>query len=173
MHLGEALDLDGDSTPGDVTGGITSPAQDPGALPPPGEFARDALRCLARIETGYRPDASSDDLDHAVSAFMRSCFDLMVQFAPNARAAFARVLPLTELELAMILDQEILDNPRVSNALTRRLGEWATRSPVFVDEAPVHIITFLAHLRPNLDTWWEREQVDEALARASRLQSAG
>lgn len=128
-----------------------------------GERAERVLTAFLALQAGNEagPPSSRD----AAVELLTASFALLRRFPQQTRADFVSVLPLTRLEQELLLHAR-LDHPGVAEALAKRLAEWATRSPVFIDEANVHAADFLTRLVPHLDRWELRQ---EALAAAHRL----
>jgi hypothetical protein len=139
-------------------------------IPTVGEHAERALASFTTLQNAVDPAYEQGSATARVAAveFVRACLALMRKFPAQARLDFASVLPFTHLELGLI-GREGLDDAPVADAIALRLVEWATRSPIFVNEANVHAADFLAQLTPHLDLWSQRQQAATAAERLVRL----
>jgi hypothetical protein len=138
-------------------------------IPTPGEYAERALLSFAALQNAVSlPDEGRADAVNAAGVqLVDACVALMRKFPIEARHDFASVMPFTNLEL-YFLRQRPIGELSIVNLIGARLLEWATRSPIFLDEANVHAADFLERLAPHLDLWSQRQL---AAAAARRLAS--
>jgi hypothetical protein len=140
-------------------------------IPTVGEYAARALASFDDLQAEGRRFAHSRITPagrRAAVELVHSCLGMMRKFPLQAREDFASVLPFTQLELELI-GRTPFESPEIAEALAQRLVEWASRSPILVDEANVHAADFLERLSPHLDRWSERQHASNAAAELLRL----
>lgn len=117
-----------------------------------GEHAERLLAAFAVLQAVSDGDDTDPVVHNAALAFVGGCQALMAKLPGQSRVEFASTLPFSRLERDL-MRQVPLDRPETLDVLSERLRQWASRSPVFVEEAPVHAAAFLEALAPYLDTW--------------------
>jgi hypothetical protein len=140
-------------------------------IPTVGEYAARALASFLDLQAAGRrfaPSGTTPAARRAAVELVHACLGMMRKFPLQAREDFASVLPLTQLELELI-GRAPFEAPEIAEALAQRLAEWASRSPILVDEANVHAADFLEKLGPHLDRWNERQHASKAAAYLLRL----
>jgi hypothetical protein len=131
-------------------------------------LAEDVLASMLTIEAAYRPgEGLSPELLVAGGRFLEACQRLLASGPPQYRVEVARLLPLTRLELDLLDQADVGTDSDASRDLAARLGEWLTRSPLLVDEHPVHVAEFLSRLWPSLGLWEDRLAVDALIQRTT------
>jgi|GEM_PF-5690526 len=129
-------------------------------------LAEEVFQSMLTIEARY-PGELTSELLTAATGLIRSCVDLLQTGPPQYRAEVQRLLPLTQLELDLIDPAQLEANRNAAEDLAARLGRWITRSPIHVDERPVHVAEFLGRLWPSLGVWEDRMAVDAMIDRAT------
>jgi hypothetical protein len=139
-------------------------------IPTAGELAGQTLSHFTELQAAAgMPDADRVTVARRAAVLLvQGCLDLMSRFPAEARPAFAAALPFSVLEMQLIVRGPVDEEP-IAGSITERLLEWATRSPVFVDELSVHAADFLARLTPHLDLWSQRQLAAIAAERLTRL----
>lgn len=140
-------------------------------IPTVGEYAARALTSFVELHAAGRhlaPSRTTPAVRRAAVELVQACLGMMRKFPLQAREDFASVLPLTQLELELIA-RTPFEAPEIAEVLAQRLAEWASRSPILVDEANVHAADFLERLGPHLDRWNERQHASKAAAELLRL----
>ena len=136
-------------------------------VPTTGELASQALTSFMTLHQadGNENHTTVELRRQASLLFAQAVIDLCDRFPSQTRASFSSALPFTRLE-SELLSGALAELSAIADAMAQRLVEWATRSPVLVDEASIHASDFLARLAPHLDLWDQRAQ---AIATAERL----
>jgi len=133
-----------------------------GPLPTVGELAERTLLGFLALQQVELDVASGQQV---ALEFLATADALLGRFPSQTRRHLATQLPFSSLERGLLSFVELADQSTL-RALTTRLHEWANRSPVVVDEVPVHAADFLKELASHLDTWASRQA---ALTTADRL----
>jgi hypothetical protein len=172
---------------------MTTPMTTPTSIPTVGECASRALRDFVAIRaaqsaapatlswtatsgdlpTPRRREAAPASSPQIVSVtrtsidLLMSCLRLAEKFPREARGPLVAALPFSGLEVQLLQSVPREADATLQFQIAQRIQEWITRSPVFVDESRVDVADFLMRLRPHLDSWDERAQVDELIDRLS------
>jgi hypothetical protein len=151
-----------------LTAALATDDPDGSCIPTVGEYASHVLSSFERLRQAGDdvgsiswPDVRLDAVD-----FLRSCLALAHKFPSQSRIAFERSLPFSRLETELMRRKDV-SQEHVADLVTSRVIEWASRSPVFIEEDNVHAADFLIQLTPHLDLWRERKlamQTAESMA---------
>lgn len=133
------------------------------------EYAEDTLRAVLTIEAGYEPGRVTPQLRDAARTLVDSCLGLLAGGPEQYRVELRRLLPLTQLELDLLGPASREIGSIATADLVERLGEWATRSPISIDERSVHVADFLGRLWPSLGLWEDREAANAMIERSTSL----
>lgn len=125
-----------------------------------GQLAERVLERFLAVQRFDEPKAAGLPANELV----HGCLRLGAKFPAQTRRCFEACLPFTRLELAL-LRHGVGDDGPAEREIALRVWEWATRSPVFVDEANVHAGDFLCQLSVHLDLWSQRRAALDAAAR--------
>jgi hypothetical protein len=121
------------------------PAATEFSIPTVGEYAEAALSSFSELQEPdcWTGQASLDPrLGLASLKLVHACLSLMDKFPRGTRQDFASTLPFTALELQLLRQPHVEDEP-VTNEIACRVHEWVHRSPILVDEVNVHVTQFL------------------------------